>query len=37
MAHERVVIDTSVLISGLFSTTSKPAQALERAVTRDQL
>ena len=37
MARERVVIDTNVLISGLFSTTSTPAQAVEKAVTKGGL
>lgn len=37
MTRERVVIDTNVLISGLFSTTSTPALAVERAVTNAQL
>lgn len=37
MARERVVIDTNVLISGLLSTTSTPAQAVEKAVTTAQL
>ena len=37
MARERVVIDTNVLISGLLSTTSTPAQAVEKAVTKAQL
>ena len=37
MTHERVVIDTNVLISGLFSTTSTPALAAEKAVTKAQL
>jgi putative PIN family toxin of toxin-antitoxin system len=37
MARERAVFDTNVLISGLLSATSKPARALERAVTTDQL
>ena len=37
MTRERVVIDTNVLISGLFSTTSTPAKALEKAVTKAQL
>ena len=37
MALERVVIDTNVLISGLFSTTSTPALAVEQAVTKAQL
>jgi putative PIN family toxin of toxin-antitoxin system len=37
MTRERVVIDTNVLISGLFSTTSTPALAIEKAITRAQL
>ena len=37
MTRERVVIDTNVLISGLLSTTSIPAKAVERAVTSAQL
>jgi uncharacterized protein len=37
MGRERVVIDTNVLISGLLSTTSTPAQAVEKAVTKAQL
>lgn len=37
MTRERVVIDTNVPISGLLSTTSTPAQALEKAVTKAQL
>jgi len=37
MTRERVVIDTNVLISGLFSTTSIPARAVEKAVTKAQL
>jgi putative PIN family toxin of toxin-antitoxin system len=37
MTRERVVIDTNVLISGLLSATSTPAQAVEKAVTRAQL
>ena len=37
MTRERVVIDTNVLISGLLSTTSTPAKAVERAVTTAQL
>lgn len=37
MTRERVVIDTNVLISGLLSTTSTPAQAVEKAVTKAQL
>lgn len=37
MTRERVVIDTNVLISSLFFTTSTPAQAVEKAVTKAQL
>jgi uncharacterized protein len=37
MTRERVVIDTNVLISGLFSTTSTPALAVEQAITKAQL
>ena len=37
MTRERVVIDTNVLISSLFSTTSTPARAVEKAVTTAQL
>jgi putative PIN family toxin of toxin-antitoxin system len=37
MTHERVAIDTNVLISGLFSTTSTPALAVEKAITQAQL
>ena len=37
MTRERVVIDTNVLISGLFSTTSIPAKAVEKAATKAQL
>ena len=37
MTRERVVIDTNVLISGLFSTTSTPAKAVEKAATGAQL
>ena len=37
IVRERVVIDTNVLISGLLSTTSTPARAVERAVTTAQL
>ena len=37
MTRERVVIDTNVLISGLLSTTSAPAKALDRAITTGQL
>jgi putative PIN family toxin of toxin-antitoxin system len=37
MTRERIVIDTNVLISSLFFTTSTPARAVEKAVTRAQL
>ena len=37
MTRERIVIDTNVLISGLFSTTSTPAKAVEKAATKAQL
>jgi putative PIN family toxin of toxin-antitoxin system len=37
MTRERVVIDTNVLISSLFFTTSTPALAVEKAVTTSQL
>jgi putative PIN family toxin of toxin-antitoxin system len=37
MTRERVVVDTNVLISGLLSTTSSPARALEFAATSDQM
>lgn len=37
MTRERVVIETNVLISGLFSITSTPALAVERAITKGQL
>lgn len=37
MTRERVVIDTNVLISGLLSTTSTPAHAVDKAVTKAQL
>ena len=37
MTRERVVMDTNVLISGLFSTTSTPAPAVEKAITKAQL
>ena len=33
MTHERVVIDTNVLISSLFLAPSTPAQAVDKAVT----
>lgn len=37
MRRDRVVFDTNVLISGLFSTTSVPARALERAIGTAQI
>jgi putative PIN family toxin of toxin-antitoxin system len=37
MARERVVIDTNVLISSLFFTTTTPARAVEKAATKAQL
>lgn len=37
MKSERVVFDTNVLISGLLSKTSTPAQALEVAIHRDEI
>ena len=37
MTRERVVIDTNVLISSLFFTTSTPARAVEKAVTKAQV
>ena len=37
MTRERVVLDTNVLISGLFSTTSTPALAVEKAITKAQI
>jgi putative PIN family toxin of toxin-antitoxin system len=37
MTRDRVVIDTNVLISGLLSTTSTPARAVEKAVTKAQI
>lgn len=37
MTRERVVIDTNVLISGLLFTTSTPARAVGKAVTKAQL
>ena len=37
MTRERVVIDTNVLISGIFSTTSTPALAVEKAIATAQL
>ena len=37
MARERIVFDTSVLISGALTTTSTPARALEMAVAKGDL
>ena len=37
MTRERVVIDTNVLISGLPSASSTPAQAVDKAVAKAQL
>jgi len=37
MTRERVVIDTNVLISGLLSASSTPAQAVDKAATKAQL
>src|SRR3989304_8093459 len=37
MKRDRVVLDTNVLISGLFSATSTPARVVEHAITRGQL
>ena len=37
MKRVRVVFDTNVLISGLFSTTSTPARALGQAISNGQL
>ena len=37
MTRDRVVIDTNVLISGLFFIESTPARAVEKAVTQAQL
>ena len=37
MTRDRVVIDTNVLVSGLFLTTSTPALAVEKAITNAQL
>jgi putative PIN family toxin of toxin-antitoxin system len=37
MTRERVVIDTNVLISSLLLSTSTPALAVEKAVTKGQL
>jgi len=37
MARERIVLDTNVLISGALSITSKPARALETAISTGDL
>jgi len=37
MRRDRVVLDTNVLISGLLSTTSSPARAIEHAISSGQL
>ncbi len=37
MKRDRVVLDTNVLISGLLSTTSRPARAVEHAIRSGQL
>ncbi len=37
MRHDRAVFDTNVLISALLFTTSRPARALELAITGGQL
>lgn len=37
MAGERVVVDTNVFLSGLFSSTSTPARAVERAIREDRI
>src|SRR5436309_16084392 len=37
MTRERVVVDSNVLISGLLSTTSTPAKAVDRAIAAAQL
>ena len=37
MTRERVVLDTNVLVSGLLSSTSTPARAVERAIRRAQV
>ena len=37
MGRERLVLDTNVLISGLLSTTSTPARAVERSINNGQL
>lgn len=37
MARERIVLDTNVLISALFSATSTPARVMEKAIAHGQL
>ena len=37
MTRERVVLDTNVLVSGMLSSASTPARAVERAVRHGQL
>ena len=37
MTRDRIVLDTNVLISGLLSSTSTPARAVEHAVHHGQL
>lgn len=37
MKRDRIVLDTNVLVSGLLSTTSTPARAVEHAVRNGQL
>jgi putative PIN family toxin of toxin-antitoxin system len=37
MTRERVVIDTDVFISGMLSSTSTPARAVERAIAHDEI
>lgn len=37
MTRDRIVLDTNVLISGLLSTTSTPARAVDRAISSGQL
>lgn len=37
MAGERIVLDTNVFLSGLLSSSSTPARAVERAVMEDRI
>ena len=37
MTSKRVVFDTNVFVSGLLSSSSKPARAVEQAISRDHL